>query len=246
MDSATIIVNHGSSNKAQYELLKSVLEKLKKDFPESYISTYLASSKIRKKIEDEDLKKELNDILDDLRVKNIRKVKFLMLYVVRGIEYEKLEKLANSLNTDDFFEFSFTKALLEENSYNNEILNLIDYISQNDYSLIVAHGSPRKDLDQFNRFSKQIKNHSNKFYFSTFEDDDMDMIIKELKDKNVKKIKIIPFLILAGNHVHKDIESERDNSYKTILNKNKIEVEVINKGLIAYDKILDIFIKKLA
>lgn len=247
MDFATIIVNNGTSRLVlQYELLERVENCLKENFPSAFIKSYLAGSGVRRKIQDEDLKVELEEILNDLRDKNIRKVNFLMLYVVRGIEYEKVIKLSKDLNKDGFFEFTFTKALLEEDYYDGKILNLLYKISEGENSLIIAHGSPKKDLDQFENFRKKIKNHSDKLYFSTFEDDDMDDLVREFKNKDIKKIRIIPFLVLAGNHVYRDIESDKKDSYKSILKDNGIEIEIIRKGLIEYDKILDIFVEKLA
>ncbi|MDY3006607.1 sirohydrochlorin cobaltochelatase [Anaerococcus sp. AGMB00486] len=247
MDFATIIVNHGTSRlNLQYELIERVSRKIKKTYPKSYIGAYLAGNSIRKKIKDKDLKIELEDILKNLREKNIREVKFLMLYVVRGIEYEKLIKLAHSLNKDEFFTFTFTKALLEEDFCDKKILKLIEEISENKESLIIAHGSPKKDLNQFENFKKKIDNQSDKLYFSTFEDNNKDYLISEFKKKDIKKIRIIPFLILAGNHVYRDIESEDKASYKSILKENAISVEIIKKGLIEYDEILNIIVEKLS
>lgn len=56
---------------------------------------------------------------------------------------------------------------------------------------------------------------------------------------------MIPFLIIAGNHVSKDIEGEKENSYKKVFEKNKIEINIVKKSLILYDKIAEIFLEKL-
>ena len=63
--------------------------------------------------------------------------------------------------------------------------------------------------------------------------------------KNIGKIKVIPFLIIAGNHVSKDVEGEKDNSYKKVFEKNKIEINLLKKSLILYDEIAEIFLEKL-
>ena len=183
--------------------------------------------------------------LQDLAVlANIKDIRFLMAYVLRGIEYEKVMEKANQLNEDGFFTFTFTKALREEKN-NDEILNFLGELGENEPSLVIFHGSPKKNLEEFEKFEEKIKNSDKNLYFSSFEDRKFDDLINEFKEKNIGEIKVIPFLIIAGNHVSKDIEGEKENSYKKVFKKNMIEINIVKKSLILYDKIAEIFVEKL-
>ena len=60
-----------------------------------------------------------------------------------------------------------------------------------------------------------------------------------------KKILIKPFLIVAGKHAKKDIMSDTENSWKTILEKNGYTVETELVGMGEYQFIQEMFMKKL-
>lgn len=245
MTFATIIVNHGTSKvENQKEAIGFLRKKVKEKYENSLVKSYMASDKIRKKVENKDLCQDLEEILSEFRKKNIKDVRFLMAYVLRGIEYEKVMKKAGQLNEDGFFNFTFTKALLEEKN-NDEILNFLEELVENDPSLVIFHGSPKKNLEEFEKFEEKIKNSDKNLYFSSFEDRNFDDLIDELKEKNIGKIKVIPFLIIAGNHVSKDIGGEKENSYKKVFEKNKIEMNILKKSLVLYDEIAEIFVEKL-
>ncbi|MDU1316500.1 sirohydrochlorin cobaltochelatase [Anaerococcus hydrogenalis] len=151
---------------------------------------------------------------------------------------------ANQLNKDGFFNFTFTKALLEEEN-NDEILEFLEELGENDPSLVIFHGSPRKNLGEFEKFQEKIKNSDKNLYFSSFEDRKFDDLIKEFKEKNISKVRVIPFLIIVGNHVAKDIEGDKKNSYKKVFEENEIEINLVKKSLLLYDKIAEIFVEKL-
>lgn len=245
MTFATIIVNHGTSKiENQKEAIGFLRKKVKEKYKNSLVKSYMASDKIRKKVKDKKLCQDLEEILNECRKKNIKDIRFLMAYVLRGIEYEKVMEKANQLNEDGFFTFTFTKALREEKN-NDEILNFLGELGENEPSLVIFHGSPKKNLEEFEKFEEKIKNSDKNLYFSSFEDRKFDDLINEFKEKNIGEIKVIPFLIIAGNHVSKDIEGEKENSYKKVFKKNMIEINIVKKSLILYDKIAEIFVEKL-
>ena len=245
MTFATIIVNHGTSKiENQKEAIGFLRKKVKEKYKNSLVKSYMASDKIRKKVEDKKLCQDLEEILNECRKKNIKDIRFLMAYVLRGIEYEKVMEKANQLNEDGFFTSIFTKALLEEEN-NDEILDFLEELGESDPSLVIFHGSPRKNLEEFEKFEDKIKKSDKNLYFSSFEDRKFDDLIGEFKEKNIEKLKVIPFLIIVGNHVDKDIEGEKEYSYKKVFEKNKIEINILKKSLILYNEIAEIFVEKL-
>ena len=245
MTFATIVVDHGTSKvENQKEAIGFLKNKVEEKYKDSFVKSYMASDKIRKKVEYKDLCQDLDEILSECREKNIKDVRFLMAYVLRGIEYEKVMKKADQLNEDGFFNFTFTKALLEEEN-NEEILDFLEELGENDPSLVIFHGSPRKSLEEFEKFQEKIKKSDKNLYFSSFEDRKFDDLINEFKEKNISKIRVIPFLIIVGNHVAKDIEGDKKNSYKKVFEENEIKINLVKKSLLLYDKIAGIFVEKL-
>ena len=70
-------------------------------------------------------------------------------------------------------------------------------------------------------------------------------ILEKLQNTDYKKILIKPFLIVAGKHAKKDIMSDTENSWKTILEKNGYTVETELVGMGEYQFIQEMFMKKL-
>ena len=66
------------------------------------------------------------------------------------------------------------------------------------------------------------------------------VVLKELKDKKIDDVIIMPLLVLPGNHIIKDIKG--DNSWESLFIENDINVEVNLKSLLEYEKIQKLYI----
>ena len=68
-------------------------------------------------------------------------------------------------------------------------------------------------------------------------------ILKELRADNVHKVVLKAFMVVAGNHVRKDMVGEDSGSLHTLLENEGIEVHPVMKGLGENDLFVDIFIQ---
>jgi sirohydrochlorin cobaltochelatase len=71
----------------------------------------------------------------------------------------------------------------------------------------------------------------------------LDRTIAELKEQNVEKILLKPFMITAGDHVRKDMVSDGPGSQKTRLEDQGFTVVPVFKGLGEEDGFADIFVQ---
>lgn len=71
-----------------------------------------------------------------------------------------------------------------------------------------------------------------------------EVVLKELKEKEINQVVIMPLLVLPGNHIIKDIKG--DNSWESLFNENNIKTEVILKSLLEYDDIQKIYIDMIS
>lgn len=70
-------------------------------------------------------------------------------------------------------------------------------------------------------------------------------LIDELKKKNIKKVTLAPFLLVAGDHAKNDMASDDKDSWKSILEENGFDVKIDLKGLLEREKIKNIFFERL-
>lgn len=68
-------------------------------------------------------------------------------------------------------------------------------------------------------------------------------VIKVLKKDKVKSVKLIPLMLVAGDHAKNDMAGDEDDSWKSILIKEGFEVETYLKGLGELEKFQDIYIQ---
>lgn len=71
-----------------------------------------------------------------------------------------------------------------------------------------------------------------------------EVVLKELKEKEIDKVIIMPLLVLPGNHILKDIRG--DNSWESLFNENNIKTEVILKSLLEYEDIQKLYIDMIS
>ncbi|MEG0155164.1 MAG: sirohydrochlorin cobaltochelatase [Lachnospiraceae bacterium] len=69
-------------------------------------------------------------------------------------------------------------------------------------------------------------------------------VMTGLETRNIRKVKLMPFMVVAGDHAKNDMAGEED-SWKTILEKAGYQVEVILKGLGEMKGIQNLFVEHL-
>lgn len=74
----------------------------------------------------------------------------------------------------------------------------------------------------------------------------LDNVIRQLRKKSYRKVILVPFMIVSGDHAVHDMAGEGDGSWKSILEKEGYEVSCSLKGLGEYKSIRDIFIRHIA
>jgi len=70
-------------------------------------------------------------------------------------------------------------------------------------------------------------------------------ILPKLKEKKVKKVYLMPFMAVAGDHALNDMAGDKPQSWKSILSKEGFTCEAVLKGTAEYPEIVDIWIDHL-
>jgi sirohydrochlorin cobaltochelatase len=73
-------------------------------------------------------------------------------------------------------------------------------------------------------------------------EDSRDRIIQRVGEKGIKRIFLVPFMVVAGVHFKEDLIGDHGDSWKSRFEKEGIEVQAVDKGLGHCPFIVDIFI----
>lgn len=72
-----------------------------------------------------------------------------------------------------------------------------------------------------------------------------DQILPKLRAAQIRKVRLIPLMTIAGDHVRKDIAGDAPESWKSILSKNGIEGEALLSGLAQSPEIVTVWLDHL-
>lgn len=68
-------------------------------------------------------------------------------------------------------------------------------------------------------------------------------MIPDLKRSGFEKVRLLPFLLVAGGHVLRDMAGEGQHSWKSILERNGFEVDASLQGLAESEEIISLFLE---
>ena len=177
------------------------------------------------------------EAIREMRNQGIEDIYIQPLHIIPGHEYEKLTK----------YNLKVGLPLLSlEEDYMKIVENIgISELGSNEALVFMGHGSNHEADEAYeileNLYHK--KGFTNVFIGTVGGSKTIEDIIKELKEKNIKKIKLKPFMLVAGDHAINDMASEDDDSLKSILEKDRFQVEICLRGLGEYRIIQEIFLE---
>lgn len=70
-------------------------------------------------------------------------------------------------------------------------------------------------------------------------------VLNKIKKRGIKKVLLMPLMLVAGNHAINDMTSEKDNSWKSMLEAEGIEVKLWTKGLGEVDEFSQLYIDRV-
>ena len=74
---------------------------------------------------------------------------------------------------------------------------------------------------------------------------EVDVIKELLLKKEIKKVYLMPFMSVAGDHAQNDMAGDEDDSWKSVLTKAGIQCVPILKGTAEYDSFVDIWVSHI-
>ncbi|TJX13534.1 sirohydrochlorin cobaltochelatase [Tissierella creatinini] len=249
MKKGIIVTSFGTTYKETRELcIDSIENRIKDEFKDSLVLRAFTSRMVINK-----LKKRDNyhvdtptEALEKMKENGIKNIFIQPLLIIEGIEYEKiLREVRDFLNENYDFNIMVGKPLLYfESDYDKvaEILSL-----DNNPLVYMGHGSEHRADISYKKLEEIIRNKGFKDVFiATVEGErTIEDVIAELKESSLDRVALKPFMLVAGDHARNDMASDEDDSWKSMLEKDGIEVDVEIKGLGQIKEIQDIFIEHL-
>lgn len=195
-------------------------------------------------------KQTVEEALELMAQDGIEDVVIQPTYVINGVENDIMINSANKYK-DKFKTIKFGGPLLSSNEDLTRVVNvMVDRFEGLDMAsegvVLMGHGSTHINNSVYCALNRKFGElgHEN-FFVGTIEAwPDIDTIISEVKKTKLKKLYLIPFLMVAGDHANNDMAGD-DNSWVSRLKSEGYDVECILEGLGENQEIRELLIEHL-
>jgi sirohydrochlorin cobaltochelatase len=249
-----LLVAFGSGYPGAQAAVENIEREVKKAFPEAELFWAFTSSVIRNK-----LKKEGRPIdspagaLMRMRDNGFSEIIVQSLHVIPGGEYESLQKTVTEFIHEPGGVQTVTlgKPLLYSHEDIVEVCRILPDIfpaggKTEDAVILMGHGTSHPSNIYYPGLQYYLWQQSPCYWIATIEGyPGLHDVLPMLKELKFKRIWLVPFLAIAGNHVLNDMAGDKPDSWKSLLESEGYEVHTLYKGLAEYNEIVRIWIRHL-
>lgn len=265
---AILLVVFGTSYpeaQAAYENIEKVYQE---QFPDAEIRIAFTSDYIRRKILERDNISIENPLtgLAHLNDEGYVNVVVQSLHVIPGEEFHDLANIVDSVKGIDG-KFGFknlvigTPLLMSLEDYQNASKALTGQLDQittgtnrtphssprdpaKTAVVFMGHGTEHPANSAYSQMAGILaKDHKNVLLGTVEGYPGYDEVLASLKESGVKNVRLMPFMIVAGDHALNDLTGNESESWKSMLEKEGFEIDYNLKGMGEDDGIAEIFVE---
>ena len=241
---SVLMVHFGTTfDDTRKNTIDAVNDEAKKEFPDMEIREAYTSRIIMRRLKERGiLKDNPAEALDKLAKEGYTHIIVQPTNVINGVESKTLEQQLE-MYKDKFKEIRTGSALLstpEDYKAVAEIINKeVGKVTDNEAVVLVGHGTHDNGNAAYPAMDYTAKSMGYKFYVGTIEGfPEFDDVVRGLKKDNIKKVILMPFMFVAGDHANNDIAVD----WKEALEKEGFIVEVKLTSLGMMEDIRKMFI----
>ena len=238
MKKAILVVSFGTSyHETRKKTIEACENKIKESFEGYDFYRAFTSGMIINKLRKRDNMEIYNpsEILEQLYQYGYEEVVVQSLHIICGDEYNKLKDMVTEYE-DKFEKISLGRPLLTYiDDYRETVLGVkqdLDKMDIDEAIVFMGHGTEHESHSAYPAIEYMFRDYGINAFVGTVEGyPELEQVIKKLKDKNIKTVDLLPFMLVAGDHAINDMASDEEDSWKTILEKEGFNVKVHLKGL---------------
>ena len=251
-DKVLLVVSFGTSYNDNRDLsIGGVENALQKTYPDYEIRRAFTSQIIIDKLKERDNIEidNVTEAMDRLVADGIKEVVVQPTHVMSGYEYDDVINEVAPYK-DKFESFKMGKTLLSSDADYEETISVIteetkSYDTEGTAIVFMGHGTEHEANSTYAKLQQFITDagQSNYFIGTVEATPSLDDIVALVKESGAKKVVLLPFMIVAGDHANNDMAGDEDDSWKSTFEAEGFETETVLKGLGQYEGIQNIIVK---
>lgn len=244
-DKASVLMVHFGTtfDDTRKNTIDAVNEEARKEFPDMEVREAYTSRIIMRRLKERGIIKDNPaEALDKLAEEGYTHIIVQPTNIINGVESKTLEQQLE-MYKDKFKEIRTGSALLTAPEDYKSVAEIINKeagkLDDDEAVVLVGHGTHDSGNAAYPAMDYTAKSMGYKFYIGTVEGfPEFDDVVKGLKKDNIKKVILMPFMFVAGDHANNDIAVD----WKEALEKEGFTVEVKLTSLGMMEDIRKMFI----
>jgi cobalamin biosynthesis Co2+ chelatase CbiK len=228
--------------------IEAVEEKLAKAFPDYDVRRAFTSNIIIKKLKERDNISidTPEQALNKMKEEGFEEVVVQPLHVIAGAEYNDLLEVVKK------YEETFKKVTVGAPILNTpadyktavEALKIqLPELKEDQAVVVMGHGTHHPANASYPCLQSAIDDEGLNVFVGTVEGfPELTDVIEKLKEKNIKEVTLMPYMLVAGDHASNDMAGDEEDSWKTILKGEGFTVNTYLHGLGENAKYQDIYV----
>ncbi|WP_315067702.1 sirohydrochlorin cobaltochelatase [uncultured Clostridium sp.] len=256
MKKAILVVSFGTSHlDALKKSIEKIEDKIRNEFKEYEVFRAFTAHFIIKKLKERDNLDILTpeEALYELKSKGFEEVIVQPLHIIPGEEFDYIkgiiEKVKDNFQTirlgRPIFFYQGMNGLPED--YSLFIESIKEVLAGEESVILFGHGTEHPSNAVYGMLQTVLidEDYENVFVSTVEGYPTVKNVLKKLKSKGITKTKLVPLLLVAGDHAKNDMASDEEDSLKSILQKEGIEVKLHMHGLGEIDKFDGLYINRI-
>lgn len=252
---AILVVSFGTSYpETRKATIEAVENRIRTAFPDYTTCRAFTSNTIIKKVrQEEGLSIDTpGQALEKLKAEGYREIVVQPLHIIAGQEYDELKKVVDSFaESNTSMKIMLGKPVLYcENDYERAIRALeqqLPPLQADEAVVMMGHGTRHAANAAYAMLQKKLDETGLRVYLGTVEADPTLAEIEErLQDGKIKRVVLMPYMLVAGDHAQNDLAGDEDDSWKSQLQKAGYIVDVYMHGLGENTAYQDIYVQNVA
>ncbi|HEY9574063.1 MAG TPA: sirohydrochlorin cobaltochelatase [Lachnospiraceae bacterium] len=247
---AIVVVSFGTSyEETRKQTIEVIEQEISASHPDIPVFRAWTSKMILKKILKRDGIKIFNvkEVMEKLKEEGYREVLLQPTHIVNGIENDLMKEDAKAFEKD-FERISFGNPLLTSTEDMQEVADIVakEIPTVQDEALVfMGHGTEHYVNATYAAMDYIFKERGYRHIFmGTVEAyPELENVMRQVKNAGYKKVKLAPFMLVAGDHAKNDMAGEESESWKNQFIQAGFETDCLIKGLGEYKGIRDLFLK---
>jgi len=231
MKKAILVVSFGTSyHETRKKTIEACENKIKESFKDYDFYRAFTSGMIINKLKKRDnmFIDNPSEALEKLYNAGYKEVVVQSLHIICGDEYNKLKDMVAQYE-DKFDKISIGRPLLTYIDDYRETVEAVkkdlDKMDIDEAVVFMGHGTEHESHSSYPAIEYMFRDYGINAFVGTVEGyPELEQVIKKLKNRNIKTVDLLPFMLVAGDHAINDMASDEEDSWKTILEKEGFNV----------------------